>query len=123
MTKTIVDILEDVQKTFATHRRCVKALRKIQSNDPQKFTKDFIPYLNRILVVFKREPAVERLIQFIVNFSTFSEDLNVPNEEFAVFLIGYLLEHTDSKEKGVRFRTTQLIANLINAMGEESELE
>jgi condensin complex subunit 3 len=120
---TIPDVLNECQKTFAVHRKCLKALRKIQSQDPKKFIKDFVPYLNRVLVVFKREPAVERVVQFVVNFATYTEGNSRPNENFAIYVIGYLLQYTNVKEKAVRFRSTQIIANIINSMSEESEIE
>lgn len=120
---SIADVLNECQKTFAVHRKCIRALRKIQTQDPKKFIKDFVPYLNRILVVFKREPAVERVVQFLVNFATFSEENSKPNEAFATYIISYLLQYTDVKEKAVRFRSTQIVANLINSMSEESEIE
>ncbi len=123
MVKTIPDILHECQRTFASHKKGLVSMRKIQNKDPEKFMQDFLQYLNRILVVFKREPAVERLIQFVVQFATFLEDGKQPNESFALFLISYLLEYTTAKEKAVRFRTTQLISNLINGLSEEAELE
>ncbi len=120
---SIADVLNECQKTFAVHRKCIRALRKIQSQDPKKFIKDFVPYLNRVLAVFKREPAVERVVQFVVNFATYAEENSKPDESFATYLISYLLQYTDVKEKAVRFRSTQIISSLMNSMSEETEIE
>lgn len=35
----------------------------------------------------------------------------------------YLLEHTDAKDRAVRFRSSQLIASVIAALPEDAELE
>jgi condensin complex subunit 3 len=119
----IAEILNDCQRTFASHKKGLASLRKIQQKNPDKFAEEFIPCVNRLLTVYKREPAVERLIQLTVHFATFVENNTHPNEDFAVFLIGYLLEYTNVSEKAVRFRSSQLIALIINALNDDAELE
>lgn len=83
---SIADILNQTQKTFACHRKAIKVLRKIQRRDPGSFIEvksahvvrlltepqEFTPYLKQILLIFKREPSVERLVQFIIAFCTSS---------------------------------------------------
>jgi hypothetical protein len=65
---------------------------------------------------------VERLIQFITSFATTVTNEG-GNEEFALFLISYLLEYSNVKEKAVRFRSCQLTSGIINSLNEEAEIE
>lgn len=135
--RAIAEVLRDCQKTFASHKRGIKTLKKIQKNEPEAFPKQFIPLINRLLIIFKREPSVERLIQFIITFATtpsntadHADDVNASHNssngddyDFALLLLSYLLEYTNVKEKAVRFRTCQLVAGIVNALSESAEIE
>jgi condensin complex subunit 3 len=121
LRSAIAQLLGQCQKTFASHKKCLKAMRKLLAKDPQQFAKEFIPLLNKILLIFKREPAVERLIQFIITFSTIRDDEST-SEEFGLALITYLLQYTNAKDKAVRFRSCQIIAGIVHSMSDEVEL-
>jgi condensin complex subunit 3 len=120
--ENISRILQECQKSFAYHKKANKALYKLQSSDPKQFIKDFLPFLNRILLVFNREPAVERLVQFIIHFACNGEH-GQDGEEFSMYLVRYLLRHTAAQDKAVRFRSCQIIAGIINTMNEDTEIE
>ncbi len=59
----------------------------------------------------------------MIQFSTAPSTNSAVVDEFAVILIGYLLEYTTVKDKAVRFRSTQIIAGIVNNLGPETELE
>ena len=122
---SIANILDECQRTFACHKKNIKLLRAIQKDDPDKFMESFVPFINQLLVVFKREASVERLIQFILAFVHSKSDKNPDTlgEEFGMCLVSYLIEHTNVKDKAVRFRACQLIAGIVNCLSEQSELE
>lgn len=122
----MTEILHECQKSFAYHKKGIIGMKKLLLNDPNSFQAEFISHLNQILLIFKREPAVERLVQFIVGFATqFSlQDANSEiNTNFVFFLIEYLLKRVDVKEKSVRFRSLQLLSGILNHLNEEIDFE
>ena len=73
--KTLLcQFLDQAQKTFAVHKRCMKSFKKLYHVDHDVFKEELIKQINRILVIFKREPAVERLVQFIVSACVYTND-------------------------------------------------
>lgn len=74
--------------------------------------------IKRFLVVFKRESAVERLVQFVCRicflFNEKEADKDVETDDwFATTLLRFLLCASGSAEKSVRFRSCQLIAGVM----------
>lgn len=70
----VIEALEDCQKSFATHKRCMLRMKQAQQSDPKKFKQTLFACLNRAMLIFRREPAVERLLHFIASFVSFSND-------------------------------------------------
>jgi hypothetical protein len=140
MENELAQILDQCQKSFASHQRCMKALAKLCKQDYTSFKDALVGQLNKVLLVLKREPSIERLIQFIVNGVVFlgkSEDnrkitnvqkssqkkgkkkeIIVEDENLPTFLLQYLLDRTNAKDKAVRFRSCQVIAGLLAKMEE-----
>ena len=89
-------LFNEAQHSFTTHNQSISILRKLhqsaqtEKNGKINFTKEFISHVDRVLLVFKREPAVERLIEFIASYSTQASDHNELRDEFAIFLMRYL---------------------------------
>lgn len=108
----LAQILDDVQHSFARHAKHLVTVKKMLQEDELKFSDVFMPMLNQILPIYKREMSVERLVKFIVKIGDGSTD-GKPNEKFALGLIRYLLNYVDAKDKGVRFRCLQMVAGLI----------
>jgi hypothetical protein len=105
------------------------------------YREELLKHLKLLLVQKKREPSIERLVQFIAASAAFlsskSDDSKESGDEgsdssqstpprskseesesFSSFLIRYLLPLTDVKEKIVRFRSCQIIASLLTQMQE-----
>jgi hypothetical protein len=70
--------------------------------------------VDRALLIFKREPCVERLFQFISDFVSFANDSYPADCELAVDFIRHLLPLTRARDKAVRFRSCQLTSKLLN---------
>ena len=80
LMSSMIKIFDDAQRSFATHHRCALQLRQLQAqhqrdnnkgnNMNNLFQSHLLVLLNHVLLVFKREPSVERLIEFICNFVT-----------------------------------------------------
>lgn len=58
--------------------------------------------------------AVERLLQFVANLASFSNDKYASDSELAVDLLEQIIPLTKSKDKAVRFRSCQLTSKLLN---------
>lgn len=67
----IIQILNDSQSSLHNHQkllRKLKALYEQHQNEEDFFETFFLPFTNA-LVVYKREPAVERVIDFVAKFA------------------------------------------------------
>jgi condensin complex subunit 3 len=71
---SLAEILNEAQHSFAGHRKQIIILKKLQGRNPSQFFEDFCGCLDHVLLVFKREPAVERIVSFMVSFATFQSD-------------------------------------------------
>ena len=118
----VIGALEECQRGFAVHRKCILRLKQAQIADPQEFMETFVECLNRALLVFKREPAVERFMKLVASFVSFSNEKYPRDGEMAASLLEYLIPLTAAKDKAVRFRTCQLTSLLLNGLGDDSEV-
>uniref|UniRef100_A0A1X7VDM6 Nuclear condensin complex subunit 3 C-terminal domain-containing protein n=1 Tax=Amphimedon queenslandica TaxID=400682 RepID=A0A1X7VDM6_AMPQE len=138
----ILKHLTEAQNGLHLHQKLIKSLNNLlvaedetsPSSSPRvkQFFKAFLPMLRNSLLVLKREPAVERLIEFVAKFSVSvamkkparSEEDSSSDEEdeetdetlcqndFFHILLYQLMEYLDAKEKSVRFRSCQLISKM-----------
>ncbi|KAJ1480954.1 armadillo-type protein [Baffinella frigidus] len=122
VSEQVLGALEECQRSFAVHRKCILRLKQAQVADPEEFKETFVECLNRALLVFKREPAVERFVKLVSSFVSFSNDKYARDGDMAATLLEYLIPLTASKDKAVRFRSCQLTAMLLNALGADSEV-
>lgn len=114
--RVVAQAFADAQRTQATHNRAIKALTRAYESGQDAFLLAFLHCLNRALVVFAREPAVERVVTFVAAFTAANADT------FSSPLLEYLVEHSRSSSKGVRFRCVQTIAAVIAALPENAEI-
>ncbi|KAG7261584.1 hypothetical protein CRUP_019230 [Coryphaenoides rupestris] len=112
--------------------------------DKTLFHDEFIHYLKYAMVVYKREPAVENVIEFVAKFaSSFQtpsksdkegeketgeeeEDDDDDDEEdhpFLNFIFNFLLESHKANSHAVRFRVCQLINRLLGSMAENAQID
>lgn len=118
MEQTIADTLSQCQRNASAHTKGVRDLWKAYSKNPTKFRQQLIPYFNLILTVGKREPAVERLVRFIAKFVCHFYDLEDEadkrkSKQLAEFVLRYLLEHDEAKNKHIRFRVCNTVAVIL----------
>ena len=118
----VLGALEECQRSFAVHRKCILRLKQAQAADPEEVRETFVDCLNRALLVFKREPAVERFVSLVTSFVAFQNEKYACDGELAASLLEYLIPLTAAKDKAVRFRACQLTAKLLNGLGEDSEV-
>ncbi|XP_078660150.1 condensin complex subunit 3-like [Branchiostoma floridae x Branchiostoma belcheri] len=102
--------------------------------DPDQFKAEFIHYLKHSLVVFRREPAVERTLEFVAKFAgSFATDGGSGSDEekentggnrkFHMDLFDFLLKSHNANSQAVRFRACQLVNKMLNALGEDAEVD
>ncbi len=116
-------ILDDAQRSVASHTRSFASLCKLYRQDTKDFFNQFVPHLNKILVIFKKEAAVDRLVSFISAFATRSDLLNEQERDaFVEQLLTYLLSRANAKDKAVRFRVCQLVAMVVDKMADDAEI-
>lgn len=112
-------IFENSQRSHANHEKNIHEMCTIQTGKPaDAFNAIFESLVNNVLIHFKREPAIERCIEFIVKFATSCGD-----SFFLNHFIYYLLSISGAKDKAVRFRVTQMISKLLNSLDDDAELE
>jgi hypothetical protein len=119
-------LFNSVQHSVSAHVSAARELQKLQLSlalvgSSSKFHKVFTSFLNNILVVFKREPAVERVVAFVIKFASTAFQLKEAaaaseGSSFAKYLISYLIDCSESVEKAVRFRCCQLLAGLVDCV-------
>lgn len=130
----------DAQKTVASHRKIVAALKNYQDRASgagleDEFNRTFVRMVNRVLPVKKGEKCADRIIKLVESFVSFiqekedketgenddeDEEEDTVASRFVEYLIKHLLQGIEAKSKTVRFRVCYLIAVTINHLGEIS---
>ena len=139
----IIHHLSEAQNGLHYHKKLVNSLKSImeeETNTVEEFFDAFLPPILNLLVVFKREPAAERLVDFVAKFtvavapkkpiadensSSSEEDseneLSSSNSKsFIHCLLEKLVEFLKAKEKAVRFRSCQIISKILSINFENS---
>ncbi|XP_078799572.1 condensin complex subunit 3-like isoform X1 [Oryzias latipes] len=142
-----IDIKEAFQRAQKGHNNKAKLLASLKSRynkleDKTPFHEEFIRCLKYAMIVYKREPAVENVIEFVAKFATSFQSPPKPegedqqNEEeeeeeedeeddhpFLSFIFNFLLESHKANSHAVRFRACQLINKLLGSMSENAQID
>lgn len=138
LKQQILDILNQAQAGLHHHRKLLKTLQELaeKTSDTNHFFETFFAIFSNALIVFKREPAVERLVEFVAKYSmsclprksshlngegssTSESDSDQEEENFTSCLVTKLLSVHEAKEKAVRFRVCQLLSKLISIIADD----
>lgn len=118
---SIAHILDSAQLTVNNHDRCLNKLENMISDGGKDLLlKEFIPLVKRALI-HKKGVHAERVIRFIIEFSSKSTII-IDSKHLSVFIIEILLPFTrlsrGTKEekisKSIRYRSTQIIGGILN---------
>lgn len=138
-------ILNDCQRNVHAHRRALCRLAKLlpqrrpdagaASDDSDydsdssagstagvavatlpEFCAELQGHLKRVLVVGKKAPAVDRIMDFIAQFCA-------EHAEVAVEMLRFAAQLHNAKDNGVRLRVCQLMERLLGDMGEDMEMD
>ncbi|XP_032542329.1 condensin complex subunit 3 [Chiroxiphia lanceolata] len=121
------------QKPHQNHAKLVVALKGTytQVDDKEDFHEKFIHFLKYAMIIYRREPAVEQVINFVAKFvtsfcQTEKEDDSEEGEEDNLLLnyvFKFLLESHDVNSHAVRFRTCQLVSKILGNMPENAQID
>lgn len=128
----VAAILDGAQDSIGQHARYLNELTKLceVAGAERVLRHSLMSAIKNVLVVFKREPCVERVVSFLIAFT--SQCLfQVQGVAFPVYFMLELLPYTKASKgardveltKALRFRSTQLVAGVLNALSEETELK
>ncbi|KAJ8316952.1 hypothetical protein KUTeg_004856 [Tegillarca granosa] len=137
---TIKDVFMQCQNGMQCHAKMMKSLQKqYESMELPEFWSEFSHYLKYSLIVYKREPAVERTIDFVAKFVTMvsvpppateaAEEAgdsitdDVELNKLLVQMFDFLLESHSACDRAVRFRCCQLINKILNNLGEDAQID
>ncbi|CAN2388614.1 C-term domain [Pristimantis euphronides] len=128
----IKEAFQLAQKQHQNIAKLVSALRVTydQMEDKSVFLEEFIHYLKYPLIVYRREPAVERVMDFVAKFVTSfhssdgEEEDEVDEENSPVnYLFNFLLQSHVANSMAVRFRVCQLIYKLLVNLPENALID
>ncbi|XP_072921041.1 condensin complex subunit 3 [Hemitrygon akajei] len=122
---------EMAQKGHQNLAKLVASLKKLYDQDELKssFHEEFINLLKYPMTIYKREPAVERVIEFVARFATAfeqpedEEESDDDESSFMLYLFQFLLKSHSACSHSVRFRACQLINRLLGSMSENAQID
>uniref|UniRef100_A0A8C4U8A2 Non-SMC condensin I complex subunit G n=1 Tax=Falco tinnunculus TaxID=100819 RepID=A0A8C4U8A2_FALTI len=121
------------QKPYQNREKLVVALKSTydQSKDKEDFNEKFIHFLKYAMIIYRREPAVEQVIDFVAKFVTSfyqmeegdgSEEAEEDNLVLN-YVFDFLLESHSANSHAVRFRTCQLVNKILGNMPENAQID
>ncbi|XP_042530706.1 condensin complex subunit 3 isoform X2 [Dipodomys spectabilis] len=127
----IKEAFQLAQQPHQNQAKLVVALSRTYGKVDNKtvFHEEFVHYLKYAMVVYKREPAVERVIEFAAKFVTSFHQLDTNNDEeeeddgILNYLFTFLLKSHEANSNAVRFRVCQLINKLLGSMPENAQID
>ncbi|KAK9241367.1 nuclear condensing complex subunit [Lipomyces kononenkoae] len=136
-------IFQDAQRSITSHRKLCIKLRAMQQQATsqgyeEEFNRKFASLLNRVLPIKKSEPAAEKIVKFCTQFVEYNnsqardpdsdvemmdmddevEPTGTTDSRFVEFVLKHLLKGIDAKSKIVRYRVCQLLASIVQSVGE-----
>ncbi|PFX25708.1 condensin complex subunit 3-like [Stylophora pistillata] len=135
---SVRSVFEEAQRSFQQHKILTELKKLHDKSSPDEFLESFLLHLKHAMVVFNREPAVERVIEFVAKYATLKDHRTSQTEKdgdrsdgeeddysnvFLDSIFTFLLDSHDVKDKAVRFRVCQLINKLLNNMGDDAVID
>ncbi|NXG67066.1 CND3 protein, partial [Hemiprocne comata] len=128
----IKEAFQLAQKPHQNLAKLVMALKSTynQLEDKEDFHEKFIHFLKYAMIIYRREPAVEQVINFVAKFVTsFYEMEDDGHEEgeqdnlLLNYVFNFLLESHSANSHAVRFRTCQLVSKILGNMPENAQID
>ena len=139
--KSVAEVFQKAQGSYAGHRKHIAVLKKIQSKAVEQGYEDafnfwFNRLVTKILPLKKNEVIGDRIVKLVAAFIASldrelilarKQDYELINDEEGVFsrfvdqFIRHVLRGAESSDKNVRFRVLQLLAVIMDNIGEIDE--
>ncbi|XP_064916684.1 condensin complex subunit 3 [Columba livia] len=130
----IKEAFQMAQKPHQNHAKLVVGLKTSydQLEDKGDFHEKFIHFLKYAMIIYRREPAVEQVINFVAKFVTSfyemekmdgSEEEEEEEDLLLNYVFNFLLESHNANSHAVRFRTCQLINKILGNMPENAQID
>ena len=72
--ESVRSVFEEAQRGSHHHKKLLMELKKLHDKSSQdEFQESFLFHLKHAMVVFTREPAVERVIDFVAKYATLKD--------------------------------------------------
>lgn len=128
---SVKEAFQLAQQPHQNQAKLVVALSRTYGavDDKTAFQEEFVHYLKYAMVVHKREPAVERVMDFTAKFVTSFHQSDEEEEEeekdggILNYLFTFLLKSHEANSSAVRFRACQLINKLLGNMPENAQID
>ncbi|XP_060066514.1 condensin complex subunit 3-like [Ylistrum balloti] len=130
------EIFNQCQNSMQGHGQLIKSLQELYSQTEfAAFWSEFNLLMKYSMLVFTREPAVERTIDFITKFITSIEPEepprdsvnstldNISENNLLMEVLTFLLQVHSAKDKAIRFRCCQMINKLLSNLGEQAQID
>ena len=91
-------VFEEAQRGLQHHKKLLTELKKLHDKTSQdEFQESFLFHLKHAMMVFNREPAVERVIEFAAKYATL-KDHRIPSIQGVIhfvfkFMLKYYIVH------------------------------
>ncbi|NXU59174.1 CND3 protein, partial [Turnix velox] len=134
--KRVLQIKEAFQLAQKPHQNRAKLVVDLKSTynqleNKEDFHEKFINFLKYAMIIYRREPAVEQVIDFVAKFVTSfyqmeEEDGREEGEEDNMLLnyvFNFLLESHNANSHAVRFRTCQLVNKILGNLPENAQID
>ena len=122
----IIAIFDEAQRSHQLHKKLHQNLNVLVSKGHVKTTEELYDAVfscfRHVLLVFEKEPAVERIIDFVVSFAATKRDSGDDFDGHA-YLLRHLVPLHDAANKAVRYRVCQIAAKILKACDAESVLD
>ncbi|XP_061840431.1 condensin complex subunit 3 isoform X1 [Nerophis lumbriciformis] len=138
-----LEVKEAFQRAQKAHNNKAKLVASLKSRynkleDKTPFHEEFVSYLKHAMIVYKREPTVENVIEFAARFATSfqappkdgekeeeeeEEEEEEDDHPFLSFIFNFLLGSHEANSHAVRFRVCQLINKLLGSMAENAQID
>ncbi|NXY83464.1 CND3 protein, partial [Alcedo cyanopectus] len=128
----IKEAFQTAQKPHQNQTKLVVALKNTynQLEDKEDFHEKFLNFLKYAMIIYRREPAVEQVIDFVAKFVTSfyqvkNEDEEEEEEDNLLLncMFNFLLESHNANNHAVRFRTCQLVNKILGNMPENAQID
>ena len=94
LSEEIIKVLSESQNNVHSHQKLLNSLAKLhEKNELELFFEKFFKPFSKVLVVYKREPAALRVIEFVAKFAISTAPRH-PDREFLYMTYTYPPTHT-----------------------------